>query len=74
MVESAINERCLPEDNRESSLRDSHTQKHCPRDLCSDLGELQTRVLCTAMKLSNMILPKRAATKDPIYDWCLSTR
>ena len=64
--------RTLPGDNRESSLPDFHTQKHCPRGLCSDLGELQTIALCTARKLSNTILPKRAATKDPIYDWCLT--
>jgi hypothetical protein len=66
---SAIEEHLnFPEDSRESSLRDSHTQKHCPRGLCSDLGGLQIRAPCTAKKLSNTILHKRVATKDPIYD------
>ena len=58
----------FPEDSRESPMHDSHTQEHCPRGLCFDLGELQPVVPCAARKLSKMIPPKPAATKDPNYD------
>jgi hypothetical protein len=58
----------FPEDSRVSSTRDAHTRRHRPRGRCFDLGELQPVAPCAAKKLSKMILPKRAATKDPIYD------